>query len=134
MTKINVSKSLSAFNLEKQKEFDFGTFTVTLKRFTMTDPKTKATVERIQRQHRRLPPGVQRKLADEVDAFCEISLVGWTLKDDSNKPVPIENAREVFLESEVGQELYYNLMQIAVAQDAFDHVDDSEIDKVEAKN
>lgn len=133
MSKISVSKALAPFKLENQKEFDFGTFSVTLKRFAMSDPKTRAIVERIQRKARRMPGGAKTDLKADVAAFCEISLVSWTLKDDSGKAVPIEQAPDIFLGSQEGTDLYYNLIQIARADDLFD-VDAAATDEAEVKN
>jgi hypothetical protein len=134
MTKIpSVSKALAPFRLENQKEFDFGTFKVTLKRFTMSDPKTRAMVERIQRAQRRTPGNATRDLKADVEAFCKISLAAWTLKDDGGKPVPIEDAAEVFLGSQEGTDLYFNLIEMARSGELFD-VDDEAVDEAEAKN
>ena len=133
MTKINVSKALAAFKLENQKEFDFGAFKVTLKRFAMSDPKTRAEVERIQRKARRMPGGAKTDLKADVAAFCKISLVDWTLKDDAGKPVPIEQAPDVFLGSDEGTDLYFNLIQIARSDELFD-IEDGATDEAEAKN
>ncbi len=133
MSKINVSKALSQFKLENQKEFDFGSFTVTLKRFAMSDPKTRAMVERIQRKARRMPGGVNTDLKADVKAFCEISLVGWTLKDDVGKAVPIEQAPDVLLGSQEGKDFYFNLIQMARSDELFD-IDDAATDEAETKN
>ena len=133
MTKINVSKALAAFKLENQKQFDFGTFKVTLRRFAMSDPKTRAAVERIQRKARRMPGGAKTDLKGDVAAFCKISLVSWTLKDDAGKPVPIEHAADVFLGSDEGTDLYFNLIQIARSDELFD-IEGGATDEAEAKN
>jgi len=133
MSKISVSKALAPFKLEGQKEFDFGTFKVTLKRFAMSDPKTRAVVERIQRKQRRMPGGAKTDLKADIAAFCEISLVSWTLKDDSGKAVPIEDAADVFLGSKEGTDLYFNMIQIARSDDMFD-VEGGATDEAEAKN
>ena len=133
MTAIKLSKALSAFRLDDQREFDFGAFTVTLKRFTMTNPVIRATVERVQRQQRRKPAGSETDLATDIELFCRISLVSWTLKDDAGKAVPIDQAKEVFLGSKEGNELYFNLIQLAKSDDAFE-VDDGATDEAEAKN
>ena len=133
MSKINVSKALAAFKLEDQKEFDFGTFNVTLKRFAMSDAKTRAVVERIQRKQRRMPGAAKSDLKADVAAFCEISLVSWTLKDDAGKAVPIEQAPDIFLGSQEGTDLYFNLIQMARSDELFD-IDDAAIDEAEVKN
>lgn len=133
MSKINVSKALSQFKLENQKEFDFGAFTVTLRRFAMSDAKTRMVVERLQRKARRMPGGVKTDLKADVDAFCEISLVGWTLKDDAGKAVPIEQAPDVLLGSQEGTDLYYNLIQMARSDELFD-ITDAATDQAETKN
>ena len=134
MTSISVVHSLSAFRRETEKAFDFGAFTVTLKRFTLADPKIKARVEAMQRKQRRLPAGVSTGLATEVEVFCEMALVDWTLKDDNGKAVPIDKALEVLTGSTEGQELYYNLLQLATSADAFDQIDETAVDKAELKN
>jgi hypothetical protein len=133
MTKINVSKALAPFKLENQREFDFGTFKVTLKRFAMSDPKTRAKVEQMQRKQRRMPGAAKSNLKADVAAFCDISLVAWTLKDDSGKPVPIEQAADVFLGSEEGTDLYFNMIQIARSDELFD-IEDGATDEDEVKN
>jgi hypothetical protein len=134
MSKIpSVSKALAPFKLENQKEFDFETFKVTLKRFTMSDPQTRALVERMQRVQRRKPGNAPRDLRADVEAFCKISLVSWTLRDDSGKPVPIEQAPEVLLGSREGTDLYYNLIEMARSGELFD-ADEEAVDQAEAKN
>ncbi len=134
MTNISVANQLSVFRREDSQEFDFGPFTVTLKRFTLADPKIKAKVESIQRKNRRLPAGVSTGLANEIQVFCEMALIAWTLQDDDGNYVPISQAPTILAGSKEGKELYFNMLSIATSTDAFDQVDDAEIDEEELKN
>ena len=56
------------------------------------------------------------------------------VKDDNGKAVPIDKALEVLTGSTEGQELYYNLLQLATSPDAFDQIDEAAVDEAELKN
>ena len=138
---IKLSKALAEFKIDNEKEFDLGSFKVTMRCFTMTDPKVRAAVERVQKRQRRSGGKNKLDLEYDVKMFCSISLVSWTLKDDAGKAVPIDKAPDVFLGTgqtdpeiiNAGNELYFTLIEMARDKELFD-VDDEATDEEEAKN
>ena len=138
---ISLSKALAPFQLDDEREFDQGDFTVTLRCFTMSNPTIRAAVERVQRIQRRRGNKGKLDLEEDVKLFCKVALVSWTLKDDKGKPVPIEAAPDVFLGTgqtdprivKAGNQLYFNLIEIARDEEAFGF-DTEAGDEAEAKN
>ena len=67
-------------------------------------------------------------LEEDVNLFCDMLLVDWTLKDDEGKVVPIAKAKEVFMGSDEGQTLFFKLLQAALDDQVFRITEDDEAD------
>ncbi len=138
---IKLDKALAEYKIDNVREFDLGSFKVTMRCFTQSDPKIRAAVERVQKRVRRSGGKNKLNLEADVKLFCSISLVAWTLKDDAGKAVPIEKAPDVFLgtgqkDPEVitaGNELYFTLIEMARDKELFG-LDAEDTDEDEKKN
>ena len=135
MAGLQLTKALGTFNLAQEVEIDCGTFSVTIRQASPSNQKFRAEIAKRQRiSRRKIAPDattITGSVEDDVKLFCDLLLVGWTMKDDSDKLVPIGDAEQVFLGSREGQTLFFKLLQAALDDQVFRI---TEADEADLKN
>lgn len=114
MSKLKLSTALGGFSAKNQTTLNCGSFDVTINRATEGNPIFRAALARKRRElaKSRLIASdeyLTGSFQGDVELFCELVLVSWTLKDDDGNAVPIGAAEEVFTGSDAGQELFWKL-------------------------
>lgn len=132
MTGLQLSKALGTFHLAHEAEIDCGAFSVTIRQASPSNQMFRAEIAKRQRVSRRkIAPDsttITGSLEEDVNLFCDMLLVDWTLKDDEGKAVPIAKAKEVFTGSDEGQTLFFKLLQAALDDQVFRITEDDEAD------